>query len=47
MTPQDQRDDAADQDRNARPPMTQDVYMDRKMINPQTAAALDATLGKP
>jgi hypothetical protein len=25
--------------------MTQDVYMGRKVINPQTAAALDAALG--
>ena len=36
----------ADQLGHARPSMTQDVYMGRKVINPQTAAALDAALGK-
>jgi integrase len=36
----------ADQLGHARPSMTQDVYMGRKVINPQTAVALDAALGK-
>ena len=36
----------ADQLGHARPSMTRDVYMGRKVINPQTAAALDAALGK-
>jgi integrase len=36
----------ADQLGHARPWMTQDVHMGRKVINPQTAAALDAALGK-
>jgi hypothetical protein len=38
--------DIADQLGHARPSMTQDVYMGRKVINTQTAAALDAALGK-
>jgi integrase len=36
----------ADQLGHARPSMTQDVYVGRKVINPATAAALDAALGK-
>jgi len=36
----------ADQLGHARPSMAQDVYMGRKVINPQTAAALDAALGE-
>lgn len=35
----------ADQLGHARPSMTQDVYMARKVINPRSAAALDAAMG--
>ena len=34
----------ADQLGHARPSMTQDVYMGRKIVNPLTAAALDAAM---
>lgn len=37
----------ADQLGHARPSMTQDVYMGRKVVNPMTAAALDAAMGSP
>jgi integrase len=36
--------DIADQLGHARPSMTQDVYMGRKIVNPLTAAALDAAM---
>jgi integrase len=36
--------DIADQLGHARPSMTQDVYMGRKIVNPATAAALEAAL---
>jgi len=35
----------ADQLGHARPSMTQDVYMARKVLNPATAAALEAAAG--
>jgi len=35
----------ADQLGHARPSMTQDVYMARKVFNPATAAALEAAAG--
>jgi integrase len=37
----------ADQLGHARPSMTQDVYMARKVVNPMSAAALDAAMGHP
>jgi integrase len=36
--------DIADQLDHARPSMTQDVYMGRKIVNPLTAAALDVPM---
>jgi integrase len=37
----------ADQLGHARPSMTQDVYLGRKLVSPRVAEALEAVLGEP